>query len=619
MSNFKQKFKYSFDNAMSKGLVSLIGLLAIVTAAFVFVMSALVVLANANPDVEQSFAENLWSSLMHALDPGTVVGDEGASYRFLMLVTTIGGLIFLAGLIGIISGAFDAKVETLRKGRSKVQESEHTLILGWNSRVFALVTELSIANQSRKKASIVVLANRDKVEMEDAIRENSPETFKTKVIVRTGDPMQLSDLEIVNHQGARSVIILADEESSDPDLATIKTALALVNNPNRTAKQYHIVAEIQDPSNLEAARLVSQNEVKWILSGDVMSRLMVQTARTSGLSQIFLELLDFAGDEIYFKPAGDLAYKTYQQAQHSFSNSTLIGIWRNDQVILNENPNSRIKSDDQLILIAPDDSEINSNTAFSVDQSALSNKKPTAAKADSTLILGHNSKLPVIISELAQYVTAGSSATIVANTAKPVFKPSRRLRTRFIQGEPDTRVQLDKLKITTFDHIMVLANHELPPEVADAKTLITLLQIRDIAKSSGKSFNLVSEMLDDKNRKLAESTEADDFIVSDQLIGLMMSQISENKDLAEVFRYLFSSEGSEINLQPASWYVKPGVQIDMHVLIEAAARRSETVLGYRVKAQAKNSEANFGINLNPTKSDKFTLQTDDLVIVLAEG
>jgi hypothetical protein len=126
-------------------------------------------------------------------------------------------------------------------------------------------------------------------------------------------------------------------------------------------------------------------------------------------------------------------------------------------------------------------------------------------------------------------------------------------------------------------------------------------------------------MLDDKNRKLAESTQADDFIVSDQLIGLMMSQISENKDLAEVFRYLFSSEGSEINLFPASWYVKPGVEIDMHVLIEAAVRRSETVLGYRVKAQAKNYEANFGINLNPIKSDKFTLQADDMVIVLAEG
>jgi len=604
---------------MSKGLISLIGLLAIVTAAFVFVMSILVVLFNVTPDEGQSFGEGLWVSLMHALDPGTVVEDEGAIYRAIMLTTTIGGLVFLAGLIGIISGAFDAKDETLRKGRSKVLETDHTLILGWNSRVFSLVSELSIANQSRKKASIVIMANRDKVEMEDAIRENAPETFKTKVIVRTGDPMQLGDLERVNHQGARSIIILADDEANDPDLATIKTALALVNNPNRIEKPYHIVAEIHEPTNLEAAKLVSNEEVKWILPGDVMSRIMVQTARTSGLSQIFLDLLDFAGDEIYFKPAGDLVNKTYLQAQHAFSNSTLIGIWRNSQVLLNEKPNSRVRSDDQLILIAPDDSEIRSNVLFGIDQNALSTKKPEPAKPDSTLILGHNSKLEIIVSELSQYAASGSTATIVANVPEPIFTTTRKLKTRFIKGDPDTRAQLDKLKITKFDHIMVLANRELTPEVADAKTLITLLQIRDISKSTGKSFNLVSEMLDDKNRKLAESTEADDFIVSDQLIGLMMSQISENKDLAEVFRYLFSSEGSEISLLPASWYIKPDIEINMHVLIEAAAKRSETVLGYRINSLAKDSAANYGIMLNPVKDKKFSLKADDFVIVLAEG
>ena len=125
--------------------------------------------------------------------------------------------------------------------------------------------------------------------------------------------------------------------------------------------------------------------------------------------------------------------------------------------------------------------------------------------------------------------------------------------------------------------------------------------------------------LDDKNRQLAESAEADDFIVSDQLIGLMMSQISENPDLADVFGYLFSSEGSEISLHPASWYVKLGETVDMHVLIEAAAKRGETAIGYR-KADLESSQQNsYGVALNPEKVRRFKLVEGDKVIVLAEG
>ena len=44
----------------------------------------------------------------------------------------------------------------------------------------------------------------------------------------------------------------------------------------------------------------------------------------------------------------------------------------------------------------------------------------------------------------------------------------------------------------------------------------------------GESFTIVSEMLDIRNRELAEVTRADDFIVSDKLVSLIMTQIAEN-------------------------------------------------------------------------------------------
>lgn len=619
MRNFFAVLRYRFDNLMSKGLLSLIGLLTLVTAVFVLLMTLLVMIFSSYPVQGESVGEMIWFSLMHALDPGTVVGAEGLAYRAIMLTTTFGGLVFLAGLIGIVSGAFDTKVEELRKGRSRVIESDHTLILGWNSRVFSLVREVSLANLSRKRATIVILAAGDKVEMEDAIKEQVGKIGKTKVIVRSGDPMSLADLEIASHATARSIIILAADETDNADLVTMKTALALVNNPNRPEREYHIVAELQEIENLERAKLVSASEVKWILAGDVMSRIMVQTSRQSGLSQIFLDLLDFDGDEIYFTQRPQLVGKSYLQAQHEFSNATLIGVLRDGEVALNPARTMKIKDGDQLIVIAPDDSLIRTSDSYAFDKTAISNSKIAAPKPEKALILGQNQNLPVILSELEQYVARGSSVTLVSDQPKMTLSTSEKVKLTFVSGDPTSRAVLDRVKVQSFDHIIVLANRELSAEESDAITLITLLQLRAIAAKSGKSFNIVTEMLDDKNRQLAESAEADDFIVSDQLIGLMMSQISENPDLADVFGYLFSSEGSEISLHPASWYVKLGETVDMHVLIEAAAKRGETAIGYR-KAELESSQQNaYGVALNPEKVRRFKLVEGDKVIVLAEG
>ncbi len=63
-------------------------------------------------------------------------------------------------------------------------------------------------------------------------------------------------------------------------------------------------------------------------------------------------------------------------------------------------------------------------------------------------------------------------------------------------------------------------------------------------------------MLDIRNRQLADITSADDFIVSDKLISLLMSQVAENKFLMRVFEDLFDADGSEIYIKSAKEYVK---------------------------------------------------------------
>src|SRR3954453_19491537 len=187
---FAERSRYWFDNWMSKGTVALIALLGAATFVFVVVLAAVgaLLLPLFRDKNDLNIGELIWGNLMRTLDPGTMGGDDGPAFRVLMLLVTIGGLIIVASLIGIVSGAFDGKVEELRKGRSRVLENDHTLILGWSPKVFSIISELVIANESRRGAAIVVVADRDKVEMEEQIRSEVGKTGKTRVICRSGDP-----------------------------------------------------------------------------------------------------------------------------------------------------------------------------------------------------------------------------------------------------------------------------------------------------------------------------------------------------------------------------------------------------------------------------------------------
>jgi hypothetical protein len=200
-------------------------------------------------------------------------------------------------------------------------------------------------------------------------------------------------------------------------------------------------------------------------------------------------------------------------------------------------------------------------------------------------------------------------------SGKPSFDSYDNLSITFENGDSTDRATLERLDVPSFDHVIVLAYREdLEVQQADTKTLITLLHLRDIEVTAGIDLNIVSEMLDDRSRELAEVTKPDDFIVSDKLVSLMLSQISENVLLTEVFATLFAAEGSELYLRPAEDYIIAGSSVDFYTVVEAASRRGESAIGYRSAAAGGVG----GVTINPRKTDTVTFQPGDKIIVLAE-
>ena len=472
----KQRFQYFFDNYMSRGTTALIGglgfvsLLLIIIAGFIIALGGrLLAPEGTNPP---GFLEAVWLSLMRTLDAGTMGGDAGWGFRLVMLLVTIGGILIVSTLIGVLTSGVESKLDELRKGRSKVLESGHTLILGWSPQVFTILSELMIANENVKSACIVILADRDKVEMEDEIHSRLETGKKTRIICRSGSPVDLADLEIGSPHTAKSIIILPPEDD-DPDTTVIKIVLAITNNPGRRPEPYHIVTQIRETRNMDVIRMIGgRDNVQAVLMGDLIARVTAQTSRQSGLSVVYTELLNFGGDEIYFTREPSLVGRTYGDALHAYKDSAVMGIQKGDgNAVLNPPMDTLITSADSLFAISADDDTLVvswQNDILLDEQVIASTAGGSPAHAEKCLLLGWNRYASTIIRELDHYVNKGSRVLVVAdptvtdevrNVERTIRQCCGRLtnqKVEFREGDTTDRSLLEEIKAADYDHLLEL-------------------------------------------------------------------------------------------------------------------------------------------------------------------
>ena len=638
-TSFGDRLRYRFDNFMSRGTVALVGALFAGTFLLILVGTLILVVARLKPAGGESlgFAEALWQVTMRTVDTGTVAGDTGWSFRLVGFAITLGGIFIVSALIGVLASGLEGRLNDLRRGRSRVVEAGHTVILGWSPQVFTLVSELAFANRQRRadresaaaghNACVVILADRDKVEMEEEIRTKAPDTLGTRVVCRSGSPLDLDDLRIVSPDTARAIMVLSPG-GQYPDLPVAKTLMALAKDRDRRDHRYHIVAALYRPTNLQLARLIGGDEAQIFLVDGLIARLIAQTCRQSGLSVVYAELFSFEGAAIHFHEAASLVGTPYGQALFRFPDATLIGLrYADGRVQINPPMATTIQPGDQVIAIATGGAALHppAATDYDVDPAAIRDELSAAPPLERLLILGWNRRGPMILEQLGYYMPPDSQVLVVAPgepqqmQAEVAAAQSGRMQITFERGNPVDRPTLERLAGGGYQFVIILSPADAPDiQLADATTMVSLLHLRDIAGRTGQTFSIVSEILDVRNRDLAEVTSADDVIIGERLVALAMAQIAENKDVMPVFVEFLSPGGPEIYLKPAQDYVTPGKPISFYTVLEAARRKGQTAIGYRLLSEAGAPEQAFGVHLNPEKSAMITLAAHDRIIVLAE-
>lgn len=208
-------------------------------------------------------------------------------------------------------------------------------------------------------------------------------------------------------------------------------------------------------------------------------------------------------------------------------------------------------------------------------------------------------------------------------------------------GDTVSRRDLEQLPLESFDSILILASAPAAGEeqessaAMDSRSLATLLLIRDIqtkrmeARAQGQeggavavaqgpgpgpprpagSFSplsppqnkpldrasdpaslrceIISEVLDTRTRNLIAETKVCDYVLSNELISMALSMVSEDATINMVLKELFTAEGNELYLRPAFFYVHPDEDLSFFEVMVRARQRQEVCIGVRYGALGK--------------------------------
>lgn len=609
----KQRLQYQFDNIMSKGSVALVGMLFLATALVAMIVGLLMVFLDGG---DTGWGENIWLSIMHIIDAGTITGASTEDMWLLVLlsIATICGLFVTSILIGIITTGFENKLNELRKGASKVLEKEHTVILGFNDNVYSLISELVIANENRKRPCIVILAEMDKEEMDTAIAENIEDTKNTRIICRSGSFSEPQILDRCSIEYCRSIII-----NDERDFVTIKAILSINNYLKERCLdgQYpHIVSSISEKGNYEATSIISMGNVETVLVEDFIARIIAQACRQPGLANVLVELFDYDGDELYFESFAELTGKSFGEVLNYFEKAAVFGIQRGEKTLLAPSMDTILEVDDELILLVEDDGMAKTKEYKSIDVSKFKTQMKLAPACENILIIGINSMLQAILEEMDDFLHTGSKV-IVANDVvveddKLCSNNFKNISIEYCECNTLDRVNLAELVKENISHILLLSEDSEDYEMVDSKTLLKLIHLRDIGKKNDLAFNITSELKRVENQKVAQITDVKDLVIGSNIVNLILTQISENRKLLKVFQELLDDEGSEIHIRPAENYVKLDTAMNFYNVTSVVSELGEVAIGYK-----KKTDSSFEVITNPLKSDEIVFGEGDAIIVLS--
>lgn len=293
--------------------------------------------------------------------------------RIFQLVLLAFGVLIFGYIVSRVSSVFVAiSLKKVKMGNYK----DHIIICNWNDDAPRIIEQLMKSQPNRD----IVVISADSVDLNKKVFLSEDDL--ERLYCEHRDPTLHENLKALGACDAKSVIILSDPGTDDPDGKTALIALAIKhlekNSDEKTKdgghvteKDIHVIAELIDPSRERHLLEAGADEV--VCSKDYAAGIIAQSANFAKMSNIYKRLLTYTDEtnEIYYVkkyPPGFIG-KSFTELQGAIgetqtarkSPTLLIGVKRpladtknKNEIFLNprESELGQLKNGDELIVMS---------------------------------------------------------------------------------------------------------------------------------------------------------------------------------------------------------------------------------------------------------------------------
>ncbi len=483
------------------------------------------------PSLYDNVVKALWSSgITWMLEPGFYDPTVPVAIRVISIIVILLSMItFTGGIIGYVANFFSNIIDNAKQGKNKLYVYDHILILNWNYKALELIADYRYDDDTN---TIVILSDKPKEDIEEDIKRKfyRKEQKKMNIIVREGEVFSKHDLMDVCIEKAKTIMILADEQDHQSaahlDMLAMKT-LMLVAHLNLSDHQT-ILIEVKEQKSIGLIKdYVAKNtsrshQILPLLPDELMGRLIAQTLLMPTLHKVYHELFSFEGAEFYTLP---------EQSPREFMESHHKAI-----PIYTLNDHLYVLSESFECIKEKRDQPLHSYTPLKFHHESRYHKKHI-------VIFGKNQKLPYILDSIKLYERENKTevkvSLVESNEAKDIEK--------FMDSN-------EKI-----DHIVILSEDHLSPEEYDSDVLLTLLMTQELAKKH--HAEIIIELLDPRHYDIAQSYNVNNTIISNEYVSHMMTQLSKNRHLYDLFIDLLTYDAYDSEQETYEVYAYPAQDI----------------------------------------------------------
>ncbi|MGG1481408.1 ion channel [Bacillus smithii] len=304
------------------------------------IVAAGVIIHFLEPVTFPTIFEGIWWAVITASTVG--YGDyvpatlEG---RLIGLILIFAGAGFLTTYFASLAATAVTRQNAYIDGKETFKEDRHIVIIGWNERSRAFIHRWSLLKNSK---SILLI--------DESLHQNPFSDGRVHFI--KGVPYQDDTLQKGNVKQADLVLITADQDKNErqADMATILTIIAVKGmNPN-----VYCLAEILTAEQVENAKRAGADEL--IHTNQLASFAMLNSLLCHGMSDAVMDLLDHVNGS-HFKTIvmeDEWDGLTFRQLSNVLiqKQMLLLGVKREEDVIINPPPELTMKKSFQLIIIS---------------------------------------------------------------------------------------------------------------------------------------------------------------------------------------------------------------------------------------------------------------------------